>query len=65
MSGSTDSISWFSYIFVILITTFIVSVVTEKLVINRLKMSEGVDIIAGKCRLKPGYGLLPKKIQNE
>ncbi len=46
-------INWFSYAFVIIITTIIVSMITEKLVINRLKMSEGVDIIAGRCRLKP------------
>jgi hypothetical protein len=58
MNSSKDSINWFSYVFVIIITTFIVSIITEKLVINRLKLSEGVDIIAGRCRLKKGYGKL-------
>jgi len=53
-----EDINWFSYLFVIIITTFIVSIITEKIVINRLKLSEGVDIIAGRCRLKKGYGKL-------
>ncbi len=55
-------INWLSYIVVIVITTFIVSIITENIVIKRLQFSEGVEIIAGKCRLKQGYGLLENKI---
>jgi hypothetical protein len=54
--GDSEEIAWFRYIFIIIITTFIVSIITEKLVINRLQLSEGVEIKAGRCRLKQGYG---------
>lgn len=50
--------NYFLIIFLIIIISLIVSIITEKIVINRLKLSEGVDIIAGKCRLKKGYGKL-------
>jgi hypothetical protein len=52
--------NWFSYVFVIIITAIIVSIITERLVINRLKLAEGTDIVAGRCRLKRGYGKLPE-----
>ena len=42
---------------VIVITTFIVSVITENLVINRLQTDKHVDIISGKCRLKQEYAI--------
>jgi hypothetical protein len=58
-----NSINWFSYVFVIIITIFIVSIITEKVVINRLKLSEGVEIRSGKCRLKSGYGKLAPILQ--
>ena len=51
---------YFLIIFLLIINSLIVSIITERLVINRLKLSEGVDIIAGKCRLKKGYGKLPE-----
>ena len=51
-------INWLSYIIVIVITTFIVAIITENVVIDRFQMSEGVYIMAGRCRLRPGYGKL-------
>ncbi len=53
--GISDSVM---YIFIIIITVIITSIITENIVYNRLKLSEGVDIISGRCRLKKGYGLL-------
>ncbi len=50
--------NYFFIIFLLIIVSLIVSIITERLVINRLKLSEGVDIIAGRCRLKKGYGKL-------
>lgn len=51
-------INWLSYIIVIVITTFIVAIISENVVIDRLQMSEGVQIVAGRCRLRQGYGKL-------
>jgi hypothetical protein len=51
-------INWLSYIIVIVITTFIVAIITENVVVDRLQMTECVYIMAGRCRLKPGYGKL-------
>jgi hypothetical protein len=48
-------INWLSYAVVVVITTFIVSIITENIVIKRIQCSEGVNIIAGKCMLKQGY----------
>ena len=42
----------FSYIITIIVTIFIVSIVTEHMVIQRLQMSPGVEITNGRCRLK-------------
>jgi len=56
-----DNVSWFTYLFIILITTFIVSIITEKVVINKLNLMEGVEINQGRCRLKKGYGKLIKE----
>ena len=47
-----------SYIFVIFFTALITAVITENAVISRIQLSDGVSMIAGKCRLKPNYGLL-------
>lgn len=48
-------INWLSYAIVVVITTFIVSIITENIVVKRIQCSEGVNIIAGKCMLKQGY----------
>lgn len=48
--------NWLGYILVIFITIFVTSCITERLTINRLMLTEGVEIKAGKCRLKNGYG---------
>ena len=48
-------INWLSYMVVIVITTFIVSIITENIVIKRMQCSEGVNIVGGKCILKQGY----------
>jgi len=55
-TNKSDSI--LKYFFTVIITAILISIITEKIVINRLKLSEGVDIIDGKCRLKEGYGKL-------
>lgn len=47
------------YIIIIIIIGIIVSIITEQMLIRRLKLEEGVTISKGKCILKPGYGLLP------
>jgi hypothetical protein len=47
------------YIILIIIIGIIVSIITEQMLIRRLKLEEGVTISKGKCVLKPGYGLLP------
>ena len=46
------------YIIIIVIISIFVSIVTEQMLIRRLQLSEGVEISRGKCRLKPGYGLI-------
>lgn len=46
------------YIVVIIITAFIVSIITEHLVVRRLELSPGVVIRNGRCRLETGYGKL-------
>lgn len=46
------------YIIIIIIIGIIVSIITEQMLIRRLKLEEGVMISKGKCILKPGYGLL-------
>jgi hypothetical protein len=51
--------NWLSYIVIIMITTFIVSVMTENSVIRRIQTAEGIWFRDGMCRLRPGYGLLP------
>jgi membrane-bound acyltransferase YfiQ involved in biofilm formation len=48
-------VNWIGYAIVVVITTFIVSIITENIVIKRIQCSEGVNIIAGKCMLKQGY----------
>ena len=57
------AVNWLSYLGVIIITTFIVSVITENLVIQRLQLAEGVRIIYGRCRLLDGYGKVLKNIE--
>ena len=47
------------YIIIIIIIGIIVSIITEQMLIRRLKLEEGVTISKGKCVLKPGYGLIP------
>jgi hypothetical protein len=47
------------YIIIIIIIGIIVSIITEQMLIRRLKLEEGVTISKGKCILKPGYGLIP------
>lgn len=47
------------YVIIIIIIGIIVSIITEQMLIRRLKLEEGVTISKGKCVLKEGYGLLP------
>ena len=54
-------INWLSYIIIIIFTALFTSILTEHAVIKRIKYSEGVDYIAGKCRLKNGYGPINDK----
>jgi hypothetical protein len=42
----------------------IISILTEQMVIRRLRMSEGVEISRGRCHLKPGYDKIPEKESN-
>ena len=44
------------YFLLILLTAFVTAVITEHLVIERLQLSPGTEIIAGRCRLSDGYG---------
>lgn len=55
---------WLNYIIIIVITVFVVSVITENAVINRLQISEGVVIAGGRCRLLDGYGKTGINSQN-
>lgn len=48
----------------IIVTIFIVSIITEHMVIKRLQMSPGVEIKNGRCRLKEGYGPLAQQTEN-
>jgi hypothetical protein len=48
------------YIIIIIIIGIIVSIITEQMLIRRLRLEEGVTISKGKCLLKPGYGLIPE-----
>jgi hypothetical protein len=52
------AINWLSYVVVIVITTFIVSIITENVVMDRVVLDRGVQMVAGRCRLKEGYGLI-------
>jgi hypothetical protein len=47
------------YIIIIIIIGIIVSIITEQMLIRRLRLEEGIVISKGKCILKPGYGPLP------
>jgi hypothetical protein len=47
---------WLSYVFVSIIVAFVVSIFTENSVLRRITHSDGVVLVGGKCRLKPGYG---------
>jgi len=47
------------YIVIVIIISIIVSIITEQMLIRRLRLEEGVVISKGKCMLKPGYGELP------
>jgi hypothetical protein len=54
------------YIVIIIIISIIVSIITEQMLIRRLKLEEGVTISKGKCILRSGYGLLPtEKLSTE
>ena len=52
------AINWLSYVVVIVITTFIVSIITENVVMDRIGLDDGIMVAAGRCRLKKGYGRL-------
>lgn len=54
-------VNWISYIIVIILTALFVSIITENIVIKRIANTEGVQFIAGKCRLKDGYGPLKEQ----
>ena len=57
--------NWVSYIFVIFITALITAIITENAVISRITLSDGVGLIAGKCRLTKGFGKLNEQNQNQ
>jgi hypothetical protein len=38
------------------ITTFIVSIITENVAMDRVALDRGVQMVAGRCRLREGYG---------
>ena len=57
-------IGWLNYGVIIVITAFIVSILTENSVIKRIKGSEGTTLVYGKCRLLSGYGKLPEDSVN-
>lgn len=46
------------WLVVIIIISIIVSIITEQLLIRRLRLEEGIVISKGKCMLKKGYGLI-------
>jgi hypothetical protein len=48
--------NWISYAITIIITSIIVSIITENSVIKRLQLGEGVIYKNGRCILKNGYG---------
>ncbi len=50
--------NWISYASIIVITSIIVSIITEYSVIQRIQLSEGVIYKNGRCVLKNGYGLI-------
>jgi hypothetical protein len=52
------------YIVIIIIISIIVSIITEQLLIRRLRLEEGVIISKGKCILKTGYGQLNQQTPN-
>ena len=49
-------IKMIGYVIILIIIGIIVSIITEQMLIRRLKLEEGVTISKGKCVLKPGYG---------
>lgn len=51
-----ESAIWIKYFIVIFITAIIVSLVMERIVLNRIGLTEGVELKFGKCRIKNGYG---------
>jgi uncharacterized membrane protein YadS len=46
----------FGYIICAVLLAIIISIITEHLVLKRLKTQEGIDIKKGVCVLKHGYG---------
>ncbi len=50
------------YFIIIIIIGITVSIITEQMLIRRLKLEEGVTISKGRCILKPGYGELNKSV---
>ena len=42
--------SWISYLFVIIITSLIVAIITENAVISRIQLSDNVVFANGRCR---------------
>ncbi len=58
MLKNLKQLNLIGYIVTIIVTAFIVAIITENLVIKRLELSEGVIIRNGRCRLEQGYGKL-------
>jgi NhaP-type Na+/H+ or K+/H+ antiporter len=46
------------YIILVIIISVIVSIITERLFIRKLKLEEGIQLKNGRCILKEGYGKL-------
>jgi hypothetical protein len=61
---ANNQIQMIGYIITIIIISIIVSIITEQMLIRRLRLEEGVIISKGKCMLKPGYGMIPPVANN-
>lgn len=58
MLKNLKQLNLIGYVVTIIVTSFIIAIITEHLVIKRLELSEGVTIRNGRCRLIQGYGKL-------
>jgi len=45
-------------ILILLVVSIFVSIITEQMLIRRLRLGEGIEVTRGRCNLKAGYGRL-------